>query len=273
MSKNEITHLALGCFDGMHMAHQKLFSLLGKSGGILVIDKGDTSLLSPRREEFTTLPIFYKALFKIKHLSACEFIDSLKLAFPKLTCLVVGYDFAFGKDAAAKANDIKKLTNLKAIIVPEVYIKGLSVHTKLIKNLLADAKIDLASCLLGRPYFIKGRRIKGQGLGSTKLLPTFNLDCKDYFLPKRGVWISLCEIENKLYQSVSFIGKRSTDKALSIETHLLESGFCKNPDEIKIVFKKYLRKPIDFNSLASLKEQILRDKADAICYFKDKNER
>ena len=140
--KNKITNIAIGGFDGMHLAHQEVFKYLDDNGGIVVIESGYANL-TPKtyRAKFTKLPIFYYPLQNIKHLDGIEFIRLLKEEFCNLCKIVVGYDFRFGKDAKYSAYDLKKLFDKDVIIVKEFRLDGVSVHSRVIRSYLRDGNI------------------------------------------------------------------------------------------------------------------------------------
>ena len=81
-----ITTVALGNFDGIHLGHKKLFANIGENGAAVVILK-DYYKLTPfrAREKFTDLPIFYFDLHDIKNLEGDEFVALLRNKFPNLT--------------------------------------------------------------------------------------------------------------------------------------------------------------------------------------------
>lgn len=267
--KEDINSLAIGCFDGMHLGHMHLLEKLSKNCGVLVIKKGQKTLLSPVREDFSSLDFAYIDLKSIKNLSGKDFLDKLCLRYPKLQTLVVGYDFTFAKDKSCKGSDIEKLSKLKAIIVPEFKKQGISVHSKTIKDLLLKGDLKLANTLLGRTFCIKGSVIKGQGLGKSKLLPTLNINSGEYFLPKEGVYASFTHYNSKSYQSATFIGRRSTDGSFSVETHIIGPKKLDAPSKLSIEFKKFLRSPQSFANLDDLKARILQDIEETKAYFKE----
>lgn len=85
VNKKDITSIAIGGFDGMHIAHQQLFKQLDKNGAIVAIESGYSNL-TPKsfRQEYTNLPVYYYVLDNIKHLEGEEFIKLLKEEFPNL---------------------------------------------------------------------------------------------------------------------------------------------------------------------------------------------
>lgn len=258
--KEQSKILTLGNFDGLHLAHQELFKNLNEESAILVIEKKSYKL-SPKREKFTNFPIFYYNFEEIQNLQAQEFIEFLEKDFPALEKIVVGYDFRFGKNRLASAQDLKKFSTKEVLIIPEFKKNGLSVHSSLIKTLLNEGKIQEANELLGRKYELCGRRILGQNLGSKVLYPTINIETGRYFLPQNGVYATETFFKNKLYKSLTFIGNRkSTDNKFSVETHILgENIQVEAKEKLCLTFLGKIRNNEKFSSLDDLKEQIKKD--------------
>ena len=256
----KVEAIALGAFDGMHRGHQKLFERLGLNGAVVVIEKG--AVLTPKkvRCRYTSYPCFFYPLEKIKNLDAESFIQKLLHDFPNLKRVVVGYDFAFGKDRRYGIDDLKRLFDGEVVVVDEVKIDGISIHSRTIKELLKQGEVQKAAKLLGRWYSIEGEVIKGQGVGAKELFATLNLRVKDYLLPKDGVYATFTKIDAQLYPSVTFIGHRqSTDGAFSIETHLLDTNLKHRPKRVEIFFIAFLRQNKKFENLEKLKAQIKKD--------------
>jgi len=256
------TAIALGGFDGMHRGHQQLFKRLGENGAIVVIESGASSLTpNGYRNYHTHYPIKTFLLQEIKHLSAKEFVALLYETFPKLQKIVVGYDFYFGKDRAYSAYDLKELFDGEVVIVDEVKIDGISVHSRTIRSLIQEGKVTKAAKLLGYNYTIYGKKIQGQGIGSRELVATINLETKQFLLPKEGVYATFTRVdeEEHFYPSVSFIGHRcSTDGSFAIETHLLDTTVvCQ--EKAQISFVAFLRENQKFSSLQQLKNAIEDD--------------
>ena len=259
MDKSKIKSLAIGHFDGIHLGHKALFSYC-YDGGILVIEN-DGLKLTPKRESFINLPIFYKNINDIKNLSPEEFIKLLKNEFVNLKKIVVGYDFKFGKNRSADAIFLKNIFDGEVVVVNEKKINNISVHSEKIREFLKKANIKMANLLLDRVYEIKGDLIKGQGLGKKELFSTLNLDASNYFLPKNGVYATFTNLNNKDFKSVTFIGNRlSTDDKFSVETHIIEPfSEDKINGKITIKFKDFIRDNKKFENLNELKFQISKD--------------
>ncbi len=268
-STQSVEMLALGCFDGLHLGHRELLRQLNPANSaLLVIDKFQNDRLTPKEclQTLCEFELIFVDFERIKDLSGGEFLANLRQKFVNLHTLVVGEDFRFGKNRAWGAADIEKISDYEAIIVKDYEFKGISVHSKKIKECLQNADLECANALLGRAYAVCGTLIKGQGLGGKKLVPTLNLDTKNYFLPKNGVWACLCEVQNQLFKGVCFLGLRSTDGKFSVEAHILDENFAaKNAqnleknEKIRLIFKKFLRQNQKFEDLTLLKNQILKD--------------
>ena len=254
-----IKSVAIGSFDGIHTAHKRL---IGQADGVVVIERGFASLTPGwKRSIYTGKPTFFYLFEKVKNLTPKEFIEKLQSDFPSLEQIVVGYDFEYGKNRSGNINTLKSDFKGKVIVVDEVKIDGISVHSRVIRKLLENSNLDLANRLLGRNYAIDGALIKGQGVGSKELVPTINLQTINYTLPK-GVFATNTIIEGKRYKSVSFIGHRlSTDSSFAVETHIIENfnDSFNRYKPIWIEFKKFIRENGKFDSLKGLKEQILMD--------------
>ncbi len=265
LEKNEIKSIAIGGFDGVHLAHQVLISKLGEHGALLIIHRGGVGL-TPDDERclYHDKQCMILEFEKIKEMEAEAFVHFITKEFVNLKKIVVGYDFLFGKERKGDIALLKALFLGEVEVVEEVFYEGFSVHSRKIKALLSHGEIKKANMLLGRCYAIKGVVIKGQGLGKRELYPTLNLSCGLFFLPAEGVYATKAKIHGYEYPSVTFIGKRlSTDEAFSIETHILDENFTEIVDNVELFFVDYLRENRKFEELRDLKTQISQDIKEA----------
>ncbi len=254
--------IAIGGFDGMHVGHQELFKALGDNGCVVVIDTNYASLTPKKdRKKFTKYPIVYLKLDDIRNQNAKEFIAFLKTKFIALKKIVIGYDFHFGKNRQYNIQNLKNLFNGKVVVIKEVKVANQSVHSHVIREKLSQGDIKIVSAFLGRNYQIRGKVVSGQGIGKKELVATINLDIKDYYLPKEGVYATLTCIDNQVYfyPSVTFIGHRiSVDGSFAVETHILDKEVQCNKNAT-ISFINFIRKNKKFNTLLELKNQIKKD--------------
>ena len=255
-----IHSIAIGSFDGLHIAHQELVK---KADGVVVIERG-FGTISPgwRRTLYTDKATFFYMFDKVKSLTPKEFVAKLKRDFPVLKRIVVGYDFVYGKDRSGTIATLKADFDGEVEVVEEVKLNGVSVHSRVIRELIKSSQIEQANSMLGREYSIYAKSIKGQGLGAKNLVATINLDIKQYSLPV-GVFATRTTLNANRYNSITFIGHReSTDGNFAVETHILDSSFnieVKEGSELSVEFVSFIRANRKFDSLDSLKEQISKD--------------
>ncbi|MDD2383747.1 MAG: bifunctional riboflavin kinase/FAD synthetase [Sulfurospirillaceae bacterium] len=261
LRKDSVDTIALGSFDGIHIGHKQLIHRLGEHGALFVVDK-DQANLTPgiKRSEYAGYPCMFYHFLKVKEFSGAEFVALLKKEFINLKKILVGYDFHFGKHRSCNANDLKILFDGEVEIVDEFCYHGVAVHSSNIRAFLKEGKIDEANRFLGREYAIIGDIVAGQGIGQKELVATLNLKVLDYLIPKEGVYATRSRVDKKIYDSVSFIGKRlSTDGNFSIETHIIGERISPENSNVELFFVKYLRENKKFETLHDLKMQISKD--------------
>ncbi len=255
---NQIKSIAIGSFDGIHTGHR---TLIDKADALVIIERNGGYLTPGYKRSFFTSKIccFYH-FDKIKSLTPEEFIHRLEADFPSLETIVVGYDFHFGKGKSGNAQMLDTICDKKIVIIEEVCHDEIPVHSRTIKAFLREGKISLANDLLGRRYTVDGEVISGQGLGKKELVPTINLQVKEYQLPLEGVYATRTYINDIWYSSVSFLGHRvTTDDSYAVETHILDNEIGKAEGEVVLEFVDFIRTNQKFDSLDALKAQIQTD--------------
>ncbi len=252
---NSIKSIAIGSFDGIHLAHK---TLIDQADALVIIERNG-GYLTPgyKRSNFTSKICCFYHFDVIKGLTPEAFVAKLKSDFPVLEIIIVGYDFHFGKNKAGNAQVLASLFDKEVVIVDEVSYGGVPVHSRTIKEYLRVGNLEMANKLLGRTYCIDGKVIKGQGLGKKELVPTLNLEVKEYQLPLEGVYATRTQVEGEWLNSVSFLGHRvTTDDSYAVETHILGSNLGEVQGKVKIKFMNFIRENKKFDSLDALKKQI-----------------
>ena len=259
---NDIRAIAIGSFDGLHIAHK---TLIDQADAIVIIER-NSGYLTPgyKRSFYTDKPCFFYHFEKIKYMTPKAFVNKLEGDFPHLEKIIVGYDFAFGKEKAGNADHLDELFDGEVCIVKEVSIEGISVHSRTIKAYLREGKIGMANKLLGRHYCIDGEVVAGQGLGRKELVPTINLSIDHYQLPLEGVYATRTKIGEEWLNSVSFLGHRvTTDGTYAVETHIIDRKIGKITGKVWIEFRVFIRENCKFDGLEALKKQIEEDISNA----------
>jgi len=268
-NKSDITSIAIGGFDGMHLAHQELFKKLDINGAILVIQTPYANLTpKTNRAKYSSYPLYFYDLELIKHLNAKEFVKLLSEEFPNLKTIVVGFDFRFGANASGNIETLKELFEGNVEVIDEFSYDGVAVHSRVIRDLISTGNINKANKLLGKNYSINGLHIRGQGLGAKQFVPTINIEVSDFMYPSQGIYITYSYINDIKYQSVTFIGHRvTTDGKFAIETHILDENIKEINSKVSIEFLNKLRDNKKFEVYDELKIQILEDIKNTKKYF------
>jgi riboflavin kinase/FMN adenylyltransferase len=185
-----------------------------------------------------------------------------------------GFNFHFGHKASG---DVKLLTDLgrelgfEVVVYPEMRLRGESVSSTRIRELIRDGKLERARTLLGHPFAISSTPGRGRGFGAKYTVPTINLSRYDELAPKDGVYITRTRVGEECFDSVTNIGNRPTFGAdsFAIETHLLDFHPVEVTAEtmIELTFFSRLRNEIKFDSVDALRQQIAKDIRKARRYF------
>jgi riboflavin kinase/FMN adenylyltransferase len=202
-------------------------------------------------------------------LSPEEFVDILLIQQLKAQHISVGKDFCFGKNRAGTVDDLKRLAGRHGVEVSlaPLRLQGTErISSSRIREALLEGNLDTAQALLGRPYSICGRVVKGQQLGRTLGFPTANVKPPaDKFLPKHGVysvWVQgISGTPEQFLPGVLNIGVRPTVNGLAttVEVHLLKWSGNLYGKSLGLVLHEYLRPEQKFASLDVLKDQIQQD--------------
>ena len=283
--------IALGNFDGIHIAHQKVIKTaveIAKKNSltslVLLFDKHPISVLNDSAPKLlTTLEQKIKILeqlgvdyvyiqeFDVKFSTLEPDYFIIKILIDKLLAasIVAGFDYRFGKGAKGDTQYLKEICvkfKTDVTIVDKVDFDNEPVSASRIRNLLDEGDIEKANKLLGRRYSIEGTVVHGRGLGSKIGFPTANIDIsKNIKLPGSGVYLTKSSIDNELFDSITNIGSNPTindylTDRISCETHVIGySSLNLYGKEIVIQFKRKIRNEQKFDSHDQLRKAIEND--------------
>ena len=291
--------LTIGTFDGVHIGHQAIIKKLVKSAHSsnsnavvltffphprsVIQDKKSLSLIDSMKEKEKLLQqlnvdvlIIHPFTVDFSNLSAKKFTQDILVNTLKVSKLFIGYDHRFGKNRTASVSDLisyGKTFGFNVEVIPAQDIDAISVSSTKIRNAISSGDIKTVSEYLGRNFVLEGVVIHDQGLGSKLGFPTANIEVTAEYkiLPKKGVyWVSMKWMGEKYFGMLNY-GIRPTvsSKKTTIEVHFF--NFNKNiyNETIKISFHTKIRDEKKFNSLESLKSQLLLDKK--LCHELENN--
>lgn len=297
MRKKTNYFITIGTFDGVHAGHRFLLAQLEMLAAkhrfkplVLYFPLPPKTLLGTKPEmTVLTLPKEKKQLLRslgtpakaldfaaCRHMTAREFFDKVLLQKMNMGGLLVGADFAFGKGREADAAWLKERCAKAGVVFEKTrfYKTGTQkISSSFVRKLLASGDIWRVNDLLGRPYELTGKVIKGKQLGRHLGFPTANLDTGIYKILPLGVFAVKVRVGKEIYNGFCNIGFRPTVHSVSgalplVEVHIFD--FDKNiyGRNITVWFVQKLRDEVKFDSLPALVAQLKKDRTQAKTYLR-----
>ena len=210
----------------------------------------------------------------LANLSPETFVEAVLLDRLQARHISVGADFRFGHKRLGDVTLLEKLATQRGTTVTVVKLAqdgGDRISSSRIRQALCSGDVPQAQQLLGRPYRLTGRVVKGQQLGRQLGFPTANLQVSsDKFLPRTGVysvWVYGVphQAPHQALPGVMNLGTRPTvdGQTQTIEVHLLNWQGDLYDCKLTVALKGFLRPEQRFDSLDHLKAQIQADCAAA----------
>ncbi|MBO5898886.1 MAG: riboflavin biosynthesis protein RibF [Clostridia bacterium] len=294
--------LALGNFDGIHLAHGTLFAhathkadertrtvaptasaafcFEPPSSCYFGLTDGCLSALEEKLSQFKSNALDYALLAdfsKLRDLSPEAFVRDVLIRDCHAVHVVCGFNYHFGKGGRGTEYELRQMLGEGAVdVVAPQYadVDGVQVviSSTAIRAALARGDMSTAAQLLGRPYSLTAPVVHGKQLGRTLGLPTVNQNAPEgKLLPSAGIYASRVRIGEKTYLGVSNVGRRPTvdgaDAPINCETHILDFDRDLYGETITVEFLHRLRDERRFESVEALRSAVLGDIAAAKNYF------
>ena len=295
----ESLHLAMGVFDGVHLGHQAVIGAAvkgaGVSGGVagvltfephpvqvLAPNRAPRQILASREHKERLLASLGVKVLLVLHFDetmarqpAEEFAGSL-LSVKALRQLVAGEDWKFGRDRRGTLDLLRSMTEPRSVeltAIPAVMRKGERISSTLLREVLGEGNLEVASEMLGRPYSVMGKVLPGAQQGRELGAPTANISVGDQQLPPDGVYAvtAILSEQESPWRGVANLGVRPTVDGESrlLEVHLLDFDGDLYGSVVEVCFGMRMREEKKFGGLAELKEQIQRDLREARRLFEE----
>jgi riboflavin kinase/FMN adenylyltransferase len=298
--------LALGNFDGVHLAHGTLFShaarkaderartvaptasaafcfeppsscYFGLTGECLSTLEEKLSLFKSYNLDYVLLADFSK----LRNLTAEEFVHRVLVGACHTVHAVCGFHYRFGKGGSGNADTLGALLGKQgvSVIAPQSLIlndQDVLISSTAIRAALTQGDVVLAQRMLGRPYSLTAPIVSGKRLGRTLGIPTANQNVpSDKLMPKSGIYISRVHLEGEVFGGVTNVGRRptvdGTDAPINCETHILGLDRDLYGKTVTVEFLHRLRDEQRFESVEALKTAIEQDIASAHTYLCDRS--
>ncbi|MEG2179832.1 MAG: bifunctional riboflavin kinase/FAD synthetase [Bacteroidales bacterium] len=288
------TAACIGFFDGVHLGHRFLIGELiteakrrGMASAIITFRNHPRTRIKSdftpqliqsfeeKMEKLAKTGIDYCFVLdftpELREYSAKEFICRILRAQMNVGLLVIGYDHRFGKnrtDGFEEYCGYGAACGMEVMKEPDYSPNGMHVSSSAIRRALAEGKPELAACLLGEPYRMTGRVVRGSQIGRTIGFPTANIEPSEghQIIPRQGVYAARVEVDGGCYEAMLNIGSRPTVADAgkqSIEVYLFDFNGDLYGKKMTIHFIAYLRPERKMESLEDLKLQLNKDQIAA----------
>lgn len=277
--------VTIGAFDGLHLGHQQLLErvmhVAGDTGLTAVVmsfeptpkeffgaDRPPARLMRFREKfeglEACGIDLFYCPRFaaSMRDIPAPDFIRRILVHGLNARYLVVGDDFHF---ARRREGTISQLNAVAGVLeydveqVPSVVVNGVRVSSTAIRDALGRGDMKVASKLLGRPYRMSGKIVKGNRVGRTLGYPTANVDLRRRQSAVMGIFaVRVHGLQGGPHDAVASVGSRPTFDGTKpiLEVHIFDFDRDIYGEYIHVDFIAWLRAQVKFDVVEDLVAQM-----------------
>ncbi len=277
--------VAVGNFDGLHRGHQALLDAACAGGrklasAVMCFEPLPATFFRPEapvprllnlRDRVDLCRYYGLDLMFMLHFnegfarqSPERFVRDVLVRGARAKRVVVGHDFRFGSRAAGDVSMLMKLArryDFEVVCVDPVTEEDDRISSSRIREALAKGDLDTVSRLLGRPYGISGRVLRGNELGRQLGFATVNL--RPPIPPALhgvfAVWVSGAGLDR--HPGVASIGMRPTvgGRDWLLEAHLFDYDGDLYGRHLTVEFVKFIRGERKFDDVDAMKRQMLKD--------------
>lgn len=295
-SKNN-SAVTIGTFDGVHIGHQKIIKRLVKIAETnnleavvltffphprMVIQKDvNIKLINTIDEKSKLLEklgvtnlVIKEFTLEFSRLTALEFVRDILVNKLHVKHIIIGYDHHFGRNRTANIDDLREFGEVYDFEITEISAQELdevTVSSTKIRKALMNGNVKEANAFLGYNFMLTGTVVKGKSLGKQMGFPTANLNIDETYklIPKNGAYVVKSSIDDKVVYGMMNIGINPTvnGNKQTIEVHFFDFDKDIYDKKIEVQLLERLRDEQKFNSIESLKTQLLLDKKKSLEYI------
>ncbi|HET8875753.1 MAG TPA: bifunctional riboflavin kinase/FAD synthetase [Casimicrobiaceae bacterium] len=286
--------LTIGNFDGVHRGHQAMLARLIEAAedlrlppAVLTFDPHPREFFSPSNAPPRLSTLRSKlALFRaygvattfvarfdarLASRTADEFVRGILESQLHTRWLLVGEDFRFGRGRTGDLAFLRSAAREFSVeAMDTIGVDGQRVSSTAVRNALAAGDLVLAAALLGRNYTLTGHVAHGDKIGRSLGFPTMNLPLR-HPPAMTGIFaVRVHGIGNMPRTGVASVGVRPTLRAGGrpiAEVFLFDFDQATYGRRITVEFLHKLRDEARFPDLDALRQQMMRDVADARDHF------
>lgn len=278
------TSVALGFFDGFHRGHQAIVGQATSRGLrplTFTFRNHPASVISSQRtpELLTTVEERFELLAAagtevvwcdfdrpFSQLSPQEFFQDILVERLGAGLLVSGSNYRFGHRAEGDVELLRQMAEplgIEVVCPAEVLHEGDWISSTRIRQAIAQGQVEEAALLLGRPFTVSARVLRGDQRGRQLGFPTANLPlASGKIIPAFGVYAGWAKRAGERHAAVANLGIRPTvtdSRVPLLEVHLLDFQGDLYGESLTVELAHFLRAEQKFSGLDALKHQIALD--------------
>ena len=292
--------VTIGNFDALHLGHQALIRhcelLADGNRPIAVItfeplpatwfrpDAAPARLMSARQKleylanEGIALVWLMRFNQTLAAMSAEDFVQSVLVDTLDVSDVVVGEDFRYGKGRQGNTDSLRQSGEKLGFglnTIQMLDVDGQRASSTAIREFLAAGDLEGAKHLLGRPFRMAGRVVRGQQLGRQLGYPTANIRLAALPSPVKGVFAIRTRWGNSGWRDgVANLGTRPAvgGEGFLLEVHLFDFMGDLYGQRLEVEFVKKLRNEAHFADIDDLVVQMREDERQAkVCLTLNEN--
>lgn len=281
--------VTIGNFDGVHRGHREIFRMVvdlsSRMGGVSVVvtfiphplkvlaPERDFRLITTYGEKerliaesgvdcLVTIP-FSRCLASI---AAGDFVRDILVGRIGMKALIVGYDYAFGKNREGDASLLRTLgaeLGFSVDVLEQIGTGDEGFSSSMVRKMIAEGNVKGVVRLLGRYFSVGGKVVHGYHRGRLLGFPTANVRVEEELLPEPGVYAVKVEWEGNVRDGACNIGTNPTfhGSMVTVEVHLLDFDGDLYARRLRLYFVDRVRDEREFSGIHSLQEAIRHDVA------------
>jgi len=279
----------IGNFDGVHLGHREIFRRVKREAAVL----GGVSLVITfvphpikmlgLRKEFRLINTYAEKELLLEAsgvdylltipftaefaaIGAEQFVRDILVGTIGIRKLIIGYDYAFGKDREGDVAMLRRLGDelgFAVEVLDPIASGGLVYSSTAVRRMVAEGDVRGVVRLIGRHFSIGGTVVHGRQRGKGLGFPTANLRTDKELIPKPGVYAVKVKVEDATYDGACNIGDNPTfgNGSLSIEVFIFDFDGDIYGREVRLYFVDRIRDEVTFPNPEALQVAIARDVA------------
>ena len=283
--------LCIGNFDGVHLGHaqmlatgRQLAAAQGRPFIIMTFEPHPLTVLKPQspRPPLTTLA---QRLERLENFSPAaillltptpaflaltpeDFLRSIVQDRLAARTVVEGKNFTFGRAARGNVDTLRQaglMLGWQTVQVPTVQgvlgnQSAVDISSSLIRWLVTAGRVMDAARLLGRPYALRGRVVRGAGRGRQLGFPTVNLQVEQR-MPGAGVYAGRIQLGHQSFAAAVSVGANPTfgGSTVTVEAFILDYHGDLYEQTVELEVSRWLRDQRAYAHPEALRRRIAAD--------------